>query len=77
MILRQYQIEVARAVVDSVQGHRGLTFSVEIARQGGKNELSAHLELLLLTMHMCSGGNAVKCAPTFKPQTVMMLRGRA
>ena len=50
MKLRPYQQEVAKTVLDSVQNHRGLTFSVEIARQGGKNELSAHLELLLLTL---------------------------
>ena len=50
MKLRPYQQEVARAVLESIQNNCGLTFSVEIARQGGKNELSAHLELLLLTM---------------------------
>ena len=46
--LRPYQREVARAVVESVRRRRGLTFSVEIARQGGKNEVSARIELLLL-----------------------------
>jgi len=50
MELRPYQLEVARAVLDSIENRRGLTFSVEIARQGGKNELSAHIEVLLLTM---------------------------
>lgn len=75
MQLRPYQLEIARAVIDSIQSARGLTFSVEIARQGGKNELSAHIELLLLTMFMARGGTAVKCSPTFKPQTVIsMLR---
>jgi len=75
MELRPYQLEIARAVLDSIEGRRGLTFSVEIARQGGKNELSAHIELLLLTMFMVRGGSAVKCSPTFKPQTVIsMLR---
>lgn len=73
MRLRPYQAEVARAVVDSVQHHLGLTFSVEIARQGGKNELSAHLEVLLLTMFMAAGGNAIKCSPTFKPQTIISM----
>ncbi len=73
MILRPYQLEIARAVLDSVERHKGLTFSVEIARQGGKNELSAHLEVLLLTMFMARGGNAVKCSPTFKPQTVISM----
>ena len=62
MELRPYQLEIARAVVDSILNSRGLTFSVEIARQGGKNELSAHIELLLLTMFMARGGSAVKCS---------------
>lgn len=74
MKLRPYQQEVARAVMDSVQQGKGLTFSVEIARQGGKNELSAHLEVLLLTLYMASGGSLVKCSPTFKPQTVISIQ---
>ena len=68
--LRPYQIEVGRAVLESVLNRRGLTFSVEIARQGGKNELSAQLEVLLLTLFAGFGGNLVKCAPTFKPQVI-------
>ena len=71
--LRPYQAEIARAVMDSVTSGKGLTFSVEIARQGGKNELSAHLEVLLLTMYMAQGGNLVKASPTFKPQTVISM----
>ena len=77
--LRPYQREIALAVLDSVFGRKGLTFSVEIARQGGKNELSAQLELLLLTLHIAEARNLVKCSPTFKPQTVismMRLRDR-
>ncbi len=77
--LRPYQREVALAILDSVFGRKGLTFSVEIARQGGKNELSAQLELLLLTLYMAEPQNLVKCAPTFKPQTIismMRLRDR-
>lgn len=74
MKLRPYQQEVAKAVLDSIQSSRGLTFSVEIARQGGKNELSAHLELLLLTLYMARGGNIVKCSPTFKPQTIISMQ---
>jgi len=73
MQLRPYQLEIARAVLDSVENSRGMTFSVEIARQGGKNELSAHIEVLLLTMFMARGGGAVKCSPTFKPQTVISM----
>jgi len=71
--LRPYQLEIARAVLASIENHRGLTFSVEIARQGGKNELSAHIEVLLLTMFMARGGTAVKCSPTFKPQTIISM----
>ncbi|MBN1643408.1 MAG: hypothetical protein JW856_01095 [Dehalococcoidales bacterium] len=59
--------------MDSVFHRRGLTFSVEIARQGGKNELSAQLELLLLTLHMTAPQNLVKCSPTFKPQAVVSM----
>jgi hypothetical protein len=73
MKLRPYQLEVARAAMDSIQKGKGLTLSVEIARQGGKNELSAHLEVLLLTLHMARGGNLIKCSPTFKPQTIISM----
>jgi len=73
MKLRPYQAEVARHILESIQDNLGLTFSVEIARQGGKNELSAHLEVLLLTMFMAAGGNAIKCSPTFKPQTIISM----
>ncbi len=71
--LRPYQREVALAVLDSVFGKKGLTFSVEMARQAGKNELSAQLELLLLTLYMAEPQNLVKCSPTFKPQTVISM----
>ncbi|MCX6013275.1 MAG: hypothetical protein NTV30_07695, partial [Chloroflexi bacterium] len=68
--LRPYQVEIGRAVFDSIYNRKGLTFTVEIARQGGKNELSAQIELLLLTLYMKKGGNAIKCSPTFKPQAM-------
>ncbi|MBI4201096.1 MAG: hypothetical protein HY531_02255 [Chloroflexi bacterium] len=78
-MLRPYQVEVGRAVLKSVLERRGLTFTVEVARQGGKNELSAQLELLLLTLHMYQGGNLVKAAPTYVPQllhSVLRLKDR-
>ena len=71
--LRPYQQEIARAVLESVEDRRGLVFSVEIARQGGKNELSAILEVVLLTLHVESGGSIIKSSPTFKPQTVISM----
>ncbi len=71
--LRPYQRELALAILDCVFQGRGLTFSVEMARQGGKNELSAQLELLLLTLYMAEPQNLIKCSPTFKPQTVISM----
>lgn len=71
--LRPYQRAIGRAVLDSVLARRGDTLTVEIARQGGKNELSAQLEVLLLTMHLAAGGNGVKCAPTFVPQAAISM----
>ena len=78
-ILRPYQVEVGRAILKSVLERRGLTFTVEMARQGGKNELSAQLELLLLTLFMAQGGNLIKAAPTFVPQllhSILRLKDR-
>lgn len=73
--LRPYQQEVGTAIMDSVKEKKGLTFSVEIARQGGKNELSAQLEVLLLSGNMLESKNLIKCSPTFKPQAMIsMLR---
>lgn len=61
------------AILESVFGKKGLTFSVEIARQGGKNELSAQLELLLLTLHITDNKHLIKCSPTFRPQAVISM----
>lgn len=71
--LRPYQLEAARAIFASVRQRRGLTFSVEIARQGGKNELSSRLELLLLATNLNRDVTAIKVAPTLKPQALISL----
>lgn len=68
--LRPYQIDPGRAILESVRHQKGLTFTIEIARQGGKNELSSQLELLLLSLNAHESKNLVKCSPTFKPQTI-------
>ena len=39
--LRPYQNEAAEAILRSALNGRGLTFTVVMARQAGKNELSA------------------------------------
>lgn len=49
--------------MDSIWKGMGRTFSAEIARRGGKNELSAHLEVLLLTLHMGRGGQSHQVFP--------------
>jgi hypothetical protein len=66
-------MEIGTAVMDSVYYNKGITFSVEIARQGGKNELSAQMEALLLTLSMAEKRNLIKCSPTFVPQTVISM----
>jgi hypothetical protein len=71
--LRPYQTEAAKAIVEIVVRRRGLTFSVEIARQGGKNELSARIELLLLVTHFGRDVTAIKAAPTLRPQALISL----
>jgi hypothetical protein len=73
-MLRPYQVGVADAVRQSVRTGAGRTFSVMVARQGGKNELSAQLELMLLIAHREKDADAVKCAPTFLPQAKVSLR---
>ena len=76
--LRPYQQEAARAIAASVLERRGETITVEIARQGGKNELSAQIELFLLAAaagkDSALGAEAVKCAPTFRPQLLVSMR---
>ena len=72
--LRPYQVDIGQAILRSVLDHTGLTFTVEVARQGGKNELSAQLELLLLTLFLGQSGNLVKAAPTYIPQLLHSIR---
>ena len=72
--LRPYQAEVYEAVVKSAKERRGLTFTVQMARQGGKNEVSAQAGLTLLVWRGKHGGRLVKAAPTFNPQALVSLR---
>jgi len=46
--LRPYQSQVGRAIIDSVLDRCGLTITVVMARQAGKNEISAQAEAFLL-----------------------------
>ncbi len=72
--MRPYQREAGRAVLASVYNGLGHTITIEFARQGGKNELSAQLEMLLLGRFAHRGLDGVKCAPTFAPQLKMSMR---
>lgn len=72
--LRPYQAEAWSAILDSVYRRAGLSFSVEIARQGGKNELSARLELDVLGRNIDRDVTNVKAAPTLRPQAMISLR---
>ncbi len=72
--LRLYQREIVEAAINSVVNGRGLCLSVEIARQGGKNELSAWLEAYLLAQNYLKPVNIIKCAPTLQPQALISLR---
>ncbi len=71
--LRPYQCLPGRAIADSALNGRGLAFTVVMARQAGKNELSAQVELLLLARNARRSLDAVKCAPTFHPQARISL----
>lgn len=72
--LRNYQLPVARAIVDSVLNGRGLTFVVMFPRQSGKNELQGHIEAYLLMMTSQTGGEIVKASPTWRPQSLNAMR---
>ncbi len=78
--LRPYQLEPARAILTSVLNNAGRTFTVEMSRQAGKNELSAQLETALLSViaHAPQLAGAptsiVKAAPTFSPQVQISIR---
>ncbi len=66
--LYPYQAEVADAILSSIVHRQGRIFTVMMARQSGKNQLSAVLEAFLLTF--MQQGTIVKAAPTFNPQII-------
>ncbi|NMB87415.1 MAG: hypothetical protein GYA17_03580, partial [Chloroflexi bacterium] len=72
--LRAYQVDVARAIVESVLHHRGLSFVVMFPRQSGKNELQAQIETYLLTLFSQTEAEIVKVSPTWKPQSLNAMR---
>ena len=71
--LLPYQFEATAAILKSIIQRRGHSFSVEIARQGGKNELSARLELVLLAAFCDQDVTSIKAAPTLQPQALISM----
>jgi hypothetical protein len=74
LTLRNYQKDVAQAIVDSIAGCKGMTFVVIFPRQSGKNELQAQIESYLLILCSQRGAEIVKASPTWKPQTLNAMR---
>jgi len=66
--LYPYQLEVAEAILASIDSQQGNIFTVMMARQSGKNQLSAVIEAYLLNFR--EAGTIVKAAPTFTPQII-------
>jgi hypothetical protein len=63
-----YQEQVGDAIIKSILSGQGHTFTVMMARQMGKNQLSAVLEAYLL--FCMEQGSIVKAAPTYLPQVI-------
>ncbi len=72
--LRHYQEDAARAIVNSVLHHKGLSLVVIFPRQSGKNELQAQVQAYLLTLLSGERSEIVQISPTWKPQTENAMR---
>jgi hypothetical protein len=72
--LREYQIQVAQAITQSVIWKKGLSIVVIFPRQSGKNELQAQIETYLLQLYSKTDAEMVKVSPTWKPQTMNAMR---
>jgi len=72
--LREYQVNVARVVAESVIFRQGKSFVVMFPRQSGKNELQAQIETYLLTLLSQIDCEIVKISPTWKPQSLNAMR---
>lgn len=66
--LYPYQAQAANAILHSVQENLGWIITIMMARQSGKNQLSAIIEAFLLFTRR--EGSIVKAAPTFNPQII-------
>lgn len=71
--LRDYQAQVAMALLRGVTSRAAPTFTVMFPRQAGKNEVSAALVAGLLRTYALAGGSVIICAPTLSPQAAISL----
>jgi hypothetical protein len=69
--LRSYQLDPARAIIESVEGNLGRQFAIVFSRQSGKDEVLAQIMAYLLVQHQHRGGGIVLGAPTFRPQAAL------
>lgn len=64
-----YQLEPAKAILNSIKNDLGLTFVIVISRQSGKDEMLANLLAYILTLYAHREAGVVVVNPTYKPQT--------
>lgn len=70
--LRLYQASILRALLAGVR-QPGVTLTVMLPRQSGKNEIAASLVAATLLGHARDGGSVVVCAPSLHPQAAISL----
>ena len=68
--MRDYQLEAAQAVLDSIRLHHGHTIVIIFSRQSGKDELAANLKAYLMARFIDKEVGIVEVNPTYKPQTI-------
>ena len=74
IVLRDYQAEVAQAVINSIRQRAGRSIVVIFPRQSGKNEVQAQIECYMLNMLRDRDAEMVKASPTWKPQSINAMR---
>ncbi len=68
--MRRYQIEPAKAIIDSILHKKGMTFVIIMSRQAGKDELLVNLLTFLCNLFAHRDVGIVVANPTYKPQTI-------
>jgi hypothetical protein len=74
LTLRNYQVEPAKAIIDSIINKKGYSFVIIFPRQSGKNELQAQIQTYLLTIYSMLDAEIVSISPTWKPQADNAMR---